>query len=221
MTRTAFDRQLAEIQEDMLIIGGMVETAIERSIDALKSRDIGLARQIIADDKKINHRRYDTEEKCLELIATQQPLASDLRTIVAVLHIIVDLERMGDYAEGNAKIALMLADDPPVKPYIDIPRMAQIANRMLMDSLEAFNERDADRARRICDEDDEVDALYDQVYRELLTFMLNDPKIIQRATYLIWVAHNLERIADRVTNICERVVFLVEGRFEELNVSTY
>jgi phosphate transport system protein len=221
MTRTAFERQLAEIQEDMLIIGGMVERAIERSIDALKSRDIGLARQIIADDKKINHRRYDTEEKCLELIATQQPLASDLRTIVAVLHIIVDLERMGDYAEGNAKIALMLADDPPVKPYIDIPRMAQIANRMLMDSLEAFNERDADRARRICDEDDEVDALYDQVYRELLTFMLNDPKIIQRATYLIWVAHNLERIADRVTNICERVVFLVEGRFEELNISTY
>jgi phosphate transport system protein len=221
MTRTAFERQLTEIQEDMLILAGMVETAIERSIDALKNRDIGLARQIIADDTKINHKRYDTEEKCLELIATQQPLASDLRTIAAVLHIIVDLERMGDYAEGNAKIALMLADEPPVKPYIDIPRMAQIANRMLMDSLEAFNERDADRARRICDEDDEVDALYDQVYRELLTFMLNDPKIIERATYLIWVAHNLERIADRVTNICERVVFLVEGHFEELNVSRY
>lgn len=221
MTRTAFERQLTEIQEEMLILASMVETAIERSIDALKNRDVELARQIIADDTKINHRRYDTEEKCLELIATQQPLASDLRTIAAVLHIIVDLERMGDYAEGNAKIALMLADEPPVKPYIDIPRMAQIANRMLMDSLEAFNERDADRARRICDEDDEVDALYDQVYRELLTFMLNDPKIIERATYLIWVAHNLERIADRVTNICERVVFLVEGRFEELNVSRY
>jgi phosphate transport system protein len=221
MTRTAFERQLAEIQEDMLILASAVETAIERSIDALKNRDVALARQIIADDTKINHKRYDTEEKCLELIATQQPLASDLRTIAAVLHIIVDLERMGDYAEGNAKIALMLADEPPVKPYIDIPRMAQIANRMLMDSLEAFNERDADRARRICDEDDEVDALYDQVYRELLTFMLNDPKVIERATYLIWVAHNLERIADRVTNICERVVFLVEGRFEELNVSRY
>jgi phosphate transport system protein len=221
MTRTAFERQLAEIQEDMLILASAVETAIERSIDALRNRDVELARQIIADDVKINRKRYDTEEKCLELIATQQPLAGDLRTIAAVLHIIVDLERMGDYAEGNAKIALMLADEPPVKPYIDIPRMAQIANRMLMDSLEAFNERDADRARRICDEDDEVDALYDQVYRELLTFMLNDPKIIERATYLIWVAHNLERIADRVTNICERVVFLVEGRFEELNVSRY
>jgi phosphate transport system protein len=221
MTRTAFERQLAEIQEDMLIIGGMVEMAVERSIDALKSRDVDLARQIIADDAKINRKRYDTEEKCLELIATQQPLASDLRTIVAVLHIIVDLERMGDYAEGIAKLAIMLADEPPVKPYIDIPRMAEIANRMLIASLEAFNERDADRARRICDQDDEVDALYDQVYRELLTFMLNDPKIIQRATYLIWVAHDLERIADRATNICERVVFLVEGRFEELNVSRY
>jgi phosphate transport system protein len=221
VTRTAFERQLDEIQEDMLVLASMVEAAIERGIEALRNRDVELARQVIADDIKINRKRYETEEKCLELIATQQPLASDLRTIVAVLHIVVELERMGDHAEGIAKIALMLADEPPLKPYIDIPRMAEVAIRMLMGSLEAFKNRDADRARAICDEDDEVDALYDQVYRELLTYMLSDPKIIERATHLTWVAHNLERIADRVTNICERVVYLVEGKIGELPVSKY
>ncbi len=205
----------------MLVMAGMVETAIERGIEALRTRNVNLAQQIIEDDLQINRRRYEIEDKCLELIATQQPLASDLRTIVSVLHISVDLERMGDHAEGIAKIALMLADEPPLKPYIDIPRMAQVGINMLMGSLEAFKERDPARARIICNLDDEVDALYEQVYRELLTFMINDPRTIQRATYLIWVAHNLERIADRVTNICERVVYLVEGRIEELNVSKY
>jgi phosphate transport system protein len=221
MTRTAFERQLLAVQEDMLVMAGMVEAAIERGVEALKTRNVNLAQQIIEDDLKINRKRYETEDKCLELIATQQPLASDLRTIVSVLHITVDLERMGDHAEGIAKIALMLADEPPLKPYIDIPRMAQIATEMLMGSLEAFKDRDPARARAICDQDDEVDALYEQVYRELLTFMINDPRTIQRATYLIWTAHNLERIADRVTNICERVIYLVEGHIEELNVSKY
>jgi len=202
-------------------MASMVETAIERGIEALKTRNVNLAHQIIEDDLKINRKRYETEDKCLELIATQQPLASDLRTIASVLHITVDLERMGDHAEGIAKIALMLADEPPLKPYIDIPRMAQVGIDMLMGSMEAFKNRDPDRARAICNQDDEVDALYEQVYRELLTFMINDPRTIQRATYLIWAAHNLERIADRVTNICERVVYLVEGRIEELNVSKY
>jgi len=221
MTRTAFERQLAQIQGDMLVLAGMVEVAIERGIEALKNRNVELARQIIADDVKVNRKRYETEEKCLELIATQQPLASDLRTIVAVLHIIVDLERIGDHAEGIAKIALRLADEPPLKPYIDIPRMAEVATRMLRRSLDAFKNRDANLARSICNEDDEVDALYDQVYRELLTYMLSDPKTIERATHLTWVAHNLERIADRVTNVCERVVYLVEGKIGELNVSKY
>ncbi len=221
MTRTAFERQLLAVQEDMLVMAGMVETAIERGVEALKTRNVNLAQQIIEDDLKINRKRYETEDKCLELIATQQPLASDLRTIVSVLHITVDLERMGDHAEGIAKIALMLADEPPLKPYIDIPRMAQVGIEMLMGSLEAFKDRDPARARAICDQDDEVDALYEQVYRELLTFMITDPRTIQRATYLIWTAHNLERIADRVTNICERVIYLVEGHIEELNVSKY
>jgi phosphate transport system protein len=221
MPRNVFDRHLAEIQEEMLVMADMVETAIQRSIQALKSRDVELARQVIADDVKINQKRYDAEERCIELIATQQPLAGDLRTIVAVLHMIVDLERMGDHAEGIAKIAVLLADEPPLKPYVDLPRMADIASEMLRESLEAFKHRDAEQARAIMDRDDEVDALYDQVYRELLTYTLSDPRVIERATHLIWVAHNLERIADRVTNICERVVFLVTGKIEELNVSKY
>jgi phosphate transport system protein len=205
----------------MLVLAGMVVEAIERGVRALRERDIELAQLVIADDARINRKRYEIEEQCIEMIATQQPLARDLRTIVSVLHIIVDLERMGDHAEGIAKVALLLADEPQLKPYIDIPRMAEIATRMLSSSLEAFKNRDAELARRICDDDDEVDALYDQVYRELLTYMANDPKTIERATYLTWVAHNLERIADRVTNICERVVYLVEGRVPDLNVSKY
>ena len=221
MTRTAFEQQLTEIQEDMFAMADMVEVAIERGVQALRERDVALAEQVIADDVKINHKRYETEEKCLELIATQQPLASDLRTIVAVLHIIVDLERMGDHAEGIARVAVMLADKPLLKPYQNIPLMAEVGIRMLMSSLEAFKTRDADRARAICDEDDEVDELYDDVYRKLVDFMVNDPQTIERATHLTWVAHNLERIADRVTNICERVVYLVEGKIEELNVSKY
>jgi len=221
MTRAVFEKQLTEIQEDMLVMAGMVENAITQSIEALRTRDVALARRIIENDKEINRKRYECEERCIELISLQAPLASDLRTIISVLHITVDLERMADHAEGIAKIALMLADEPPLKPYIDIPRMAEIAARMLSGALDAYKVRDADRARQIIDMDDEVDNLYEQVYRELLMFMIEDPKTIQRATYLIWVAHNLERIADRSTNICERVVYLVEGRIYDLNVSKY
>ena len=220
MTRSAFDRQLTQIQEEMLLLGTMVDSAIERSVRSLIERDLALARQVIADDLRINKKRYDIEDKCLELIATQQPLASDLRTIVSVLYIIVDLERMADHAEGIAKIALMLSDEPPLMPYVDIPQMAELARRMLMASLETLKDRDAARARALCNDDDEVDALYDKVYGELVKLMVNDANI-ERATHLTWVAHNLERIADRVTNICERVVYLVEGKLEELNVSTY
>jgi len=221
MTRSTFERQLSEIEEDMLVLAGMVERAIERSIESLRNRDIELARVVIVEDMDLNRKRYETEEKCLELLATQQPIARDLRRILAILYIIVDLERMGDHAEGIAKIAIMLSDDAPLKPYIDIPRMAEIAVDMLRRSIEAFKHRDVELARRICDDDDQVDALYDQVYRELLLYMLSDPKTIERATHITWIAHNLERIADRVTNICERVVYMVDGTIEELNVSKY
>ncbi|MDP9180360.1 MAG: phosphate signaling complex protein PhoU [Chloroflexota bacterium] len=221
MTRSGFERQLAEVQEDMLVMAGMVETSITQSIEALRLRDVALARRTIENDAEIDRRRYEVEEKCIELISLQAPLASDLRTIISVLHISVDLERMGDHAEGIAKIALMLADEPPLKPYIDIPRMAEVAIDMLHGSVEAYKMRDTKRAREIINMDDVVDALYEQVYHELLLFMINDPTLTQRATYMIWVAHNLERIADRTTNICERVVYLVEGRIQDLNVSKY
>ncbi len=221
MTRSVFEKQLAEVQEDMLVMAGMVQDAIAQSVEALKTRDVESARRIIANDIAINDKRYEAEEKCIELISLQAPLASDLRTIIAVLHITVDLERMGDHAEGIARIVLMLADEAPLKPYIDIPRMAQIAIEMMEGALEAYKQRDTALARRIIDRDDEVDELYDQLYRELLMFMIEERGTIQRATYLTWVAHNLERIADRVTNICERVVYLVEGKIHDLNVSKY
>jgi len=221
MLRQTFDRELHRLQDEVLVLGSMVEKAIIRSVEALKNRDLEAAKQIVADDLKINCKRFDIEEECIQLVATQQPMAGDLRIIVSVLHIIVDLERMADHAEGIAKITLMMGGEPPLKPLIDIPRMADKAVDMLRRSLEAFINRDAEEARRICEEDDLVDGLYDQVYRELLTYMLQDPRNITRATYLLWVAHNLERIADRATNICERAVFLSTGKMEELNISKY
>jgi len=220
-TRTTFHKRLREIQDDILAMGSMVSKAILRSVEALKERDLELAGQIIDDDKKVNHKRFEIEEKCVELIATQQPMASDLRTILGVLNIVSEVERIGDYAEGIAKIAVMIGDEPPLKPLIDIPRMAEQTADMLRRSLDAFINRDAEAARKISDEDDVIDHLYDQVFRELLTFMAEDPKTITRATRLIWVAHNLERAADRVTNICERVVFVVTGKMEEIGASKY
>ncbi len=219
--RTTFHKKLREIQDDVLFMGSMVNKAIIRSVEALKNRDLELARQIMLDDKKINNKRFEIEEKCIELIATQQPMASDLRIIISVLNIITELERIGDHAEGTAKIAIMIGGEPPLKPLIDIPRMAEKTVDMLRRSLDAFVARDAEAAKKIIDEDDFVDNLYDQVFRELLTFMAEDGKTITRATRLIWAAHNLERSADRVTNICERVVFVVTGKMEEIGGSKY
>jgi phosphate transport system protein len=219
--RTVFHKRLREIQDDILAMGSMVSKALLRSIDALKNRDIDLAHQIIADDHKINGKRFEIEEKCIELIATQQPMAGDLRIIIAILNITTEIERIGDYAEGIAKITIMIGDEPPLKPLIDIPRMAEQTVDMLRRSLDAFINRDAEAAKKISDEDDLVDHLYDQIFRELLTFMAEDPKTITRATRLIWTAHNLERAADRVTNICERVVFIVTGKMGEMGASKY
>jgi phosphate transport system protein len=219
--RTTFHKRLRGIQDDVLAMGSMVEKALTRSVDALKKRDLEMAHQIITDDSKINEKRFEIEEKCIQLIATQQPMATDLRTIIGVLNIISELERIGDHAEGIAKIVIMIGDEPPLKPLIDIPRMAGKTAEMLRGSLDAFVNSDATAARQIATEDDEVDNLYNQVFRELLTFMAEDPRTITRATRLIWVAHNLERSADRVTNICERVVFVVTGKMEEIGASKY
>ena len=199
----------------------MVAKAVKDSIEALKKRDFEMSKEIVKNDLLINKKRFEIEEKCLQLIATQQPMAIDLRTIAAILSIITDLERIGDHAEGNAKINLLIGSEPLVKPLIDVPRMNEKGLSMLERALKAFISRDAKTARAICDEDDEVDALYDQIYRELLLLMIENPKKIEGATYLIWLAHNLERIADRVTNIAERVVFMVTGKMEEMNVSKY
>ena len=219
--RTIYHKQLREIQDDILVMGSMAGKAILRSVDALKSRDMELAGRIINEDQMINNKRFETEEKCIRLIATQQPMASDLRTIVAILNIITEIERIGDYALGIARIVILIGNEPPLKPLVDIPRMAEKVADMLQRTLSAFSNHDAETARKISGEDDLVDQLYDQVFRELLTFMAEDPKTITRATRLMWTAHNLERAADRVTNICERVVFIVTGKMEEIGASKY
>jgi phosphate transport system protein len=219
--RTIFHKRLREIQDEVLVMGSMVGKAMVRSVDALKNRDLELAHQIIADDLKINHKRFEIEEKCIQLIATQQPMASDLRVIIAMLNITTEIERIGDYAVGIARVVIMIGDEPPLKPLVDIPRMAEQTVNMLRHSLDTLISRDAEAARKIATEDDLVDHLYEQVFRELLTFMAEDPKTITRATRLVWVAHNLERAADRVTNICERVVFIVTGKMEEIGASKY
>jgi phosphate transport system protein len=211
------DRELQQIQDDILRLGSMVEKAIQRSIKALKERDVDLAQQIIADDERINLLRYQVEEQCLTVIATQQPVAGDLRTIIAAMHIAVEMERMADHAAGIAQLTMRMADEPLLKPLIDVPRMADIACGMLHASLDAFLDYDEMAAEVIIDRDDEVDMLHDQVYRELLTYMLQDPRNINRATFLLWVSHNLERTADRVKNICERVVFMSTGKLKKLD----
>jgi phosphate transport system protein len=220
-TGTTFHEHLREVEEDVLTMGNMVVNAIDRSMAALKKRDLNLAHQIIADDAQINKRRFSIEEKCVVLIATQQPIESDLRIVVAVLNILTELERIGDYAEGIAKIVIMIGDEPPLKPLIDIPRMGEITRDMIKESLQSFARRDVELAMRVVSLDNIVDSLYDQVFRELLTFMMVDPKTTNRATRLIWIAHNLERAADRATNICERVVYTVTGKMEEIGGSKY
>lgn len=217
LMRSNFHRELARLQDEVLVLGSMVEKAILRAVDALRDRDTAAAHIIEAEDVLINRKRFDIEEAALLLIATQQPMASDLRKLAAIVHIVTDLERMGDYAAGIAHICVQIADEPLIKPLIDIPRMAEVASSMLRRALDAFIARDVAAAEAIAQEDDEVDALYQQVYRELLMLMLANPRCIDQATHLVWVAHNLERVGDRVQNICERVVFVATGRMHEFS----
>ncbi|HSR31577.1 MAG TPA: phosphate signaling complex protein PhoU [Anaerolineae bacterium] len=217
MVRQVFHEQIRELLEDLLEMGQMVADSIDRSIQSLAEQNEDLAHQVIDFDDEINATQHDIDEKCLVLIATQQPMAGDLRAILAVSNIAAELERIGDYTEGIARLALKLAGKPLLKPLIDIPRMAKEGRRMLLTSLEAFAHQDIETAAQIGKADDVVDGLYDQVYRELLVFMMEDPRTITQATYLLWVAHNLERIADRTTNIAERVIFMDSGRIVDLN----
>ena len=221
MTREAYHKALKKLEDEVLLMGKMVAHAIRKSVEALQKRDINASKEIVKNDLLINKKRFDIEEQCIALIATQQPMAVDLRTLTSILNIVTDLERMGDHAEGIAKINILMGDAPLIKPLIDIPRMADIGLSMLNTCLKAFVDRDTEMARRVCNEDDQVDALHDQIYRELLVLMMENPRTIHMATYLTWISHNLERIADRVTNIAERIVFMVTGKMEEINVSKY
>ena len=221
MARAGFDIQLNQLTADVLQLGGMVEKSLAKALEALQNRDTQAAEAVIKDDDLIDHLRFALEDRCVELIATQQPMAKDLRILITILHVAVELERMGDYAEGIGKISLMIGDEPLLKPLIDIPLMADKATSMLKQSLQSLVNRDVVTATNVCNADDEVDALYEQVYRDLLDLMITDPRNVQRATYLLWVSHDIERIADRATNIAERVIFLVTGKMTEVNVSKY
>lgn len=221
MTRALFEKELRELHDAVLFLGSMVEKAIIEAMESLRDGDEEWSRRIIEEDQVINAKRFEIEERCIFVIATQQPMARDIRDLVSVLYIITDLERIADHAEGIAKINLMLGPEPLPRKLGLIPAMADRAVAMLRDSLRAYIEQDVEAARRICEADDEVDRFQDRVYEECIRAMIADPATIQRNTYLIWTAHNLERIADRCTNICERIIYTVTGQMEETNVSKY
>ena len=219
MLRKTFESEIQQVKDEVLVLGSMVEEAVRASVNALKQRDLSASEKIYAADDRLNEKHFEIEDRCITLIATQQPMAKDLRTLAAVIEISTELERMGDYAKGIAKINLLLGSEPLVKPLIDIPRMADLSIDMLHRSLGAFVARDVDAARKIPLEDDQIDGLYNQVYRELVTYMIADTSTIDRANFLLWAAHNLERLADRVTNICERTIYMATGEMRELDRS--
>jgi len=217
--RETFDKQLKDVLDNLLVMGSIVEDSIKASVDYLKQRDLEGSKRIIRADLKINQKHFEIENQCLLLIATQQPMARDVRLLAAILEISTELERIGDYAKGIGKINLLLGTQSLVKPLIDIPHMAEISIDMLHRALGAFVAGDIETARAIPLEDDKVDQLYNQVYRELLTYMIADTSTIDRGNYLLWAAHNLERMADRVTNICERTLYMVTGEMSEMDQS--
>ncbi|HTP00764.1 MAG TPA: phosphate signaling complex protein PhoU [Anaerolineales bacterium] len=215
MLRKTFETEIQQVKDEILVVGSMVEQAIVDSVDALRRRDIAASQRIFDADQEINRRRFEVENQLMIMIATQQPMAHDLRVLASILEVNSELERMGDYAKGICNINIRMGDIPLLKPLIDVPRMAQKGADMLHRALTAFVNEDVEAARKIPAEDDEVDELYKQVYRELMTFIIADPTSIERASWLLWAAHNLERFADRVTNICERTVFIVTGELHE------
>lgn len=217
MPRETLDRQIHHLQDEVLLLGSMVEQAMLESVDALKRRDQQTSRRIFYEDHLINEKRYAIENAILILIATQQPMARDLRLMAAILEVITELERMGDYAKGIAKVNMRMGDNPLPVSMRDITRMADLAVSMLHRALSAFVTENAAQAHEIPNEDEDVDALYNQVYRELVAAMIANPEIIDQANLMMWVAHNIERLADRVTNICERTVFIATGELMEMD----
>jgi phosphate transport system protein len=216
MLRDAYQRELLRLQDELLLLGSMVESALRESVDILKRRDNEAAKRLRKADHEINQKRFSIEDEVLTLIATQQPVAGDMRILAAILEISTELERLGDYAKGIAKISLLIGDDPLIKPLVHIPVMADKACKMLASALDAFARQDVELAKAIPAKDKEVDHLYNQVYRELMDIIRADPKTIDQANHLLWAAHNLERTADRTLNICERVVYMVTGNLVEM-----
>lgn len=218
MPRQQLERELQRLVDDILLMGSMAEKAILQAVAMLKQRDLEGSRQIVANDLVINKKRFAIENDCLIVIATQQPMASDLRALAAILELSTELERIGDYGKGIARVTLMRGDNPPIKATPDFARMADKACSMLHRSLEAFVRRDVEAARSIPKDDDELDALYNEAYSQLLGMIIANPKVTDDATHLLWVAHNLERAGDRVSNICERVIFTATGEMKELDM---
>ncbi|MCH7611042.1 MAG: phosphate signaling complex protein PhoU [Chloroflexi bacterium] len=216
--RATLDQETRAINDDLLRMQKLVDRSIVRSLDSLVRRDQIVAQQVVDEDVEVNDLRFKIEEACLSLIATQQPAASDLRSVIAAMHMVVEMERMADHATGIAKTVIMMGDEPLLKPLIDIPKMAELAREMLRESLVAYKERNAEKARKVAARDDEMDGLYRAIFEELVEIMSRTPGSATRATYLLWCAHNLERIGDRVTNIAERVVFVNTGDMRELNL---
>jgi phosphate transport system protein len=218
MTRNLFEQEMHRLQDEILELGSSVEQSLLEVVSALRRRDTTAARKIEAHDEVINKKRFAIEESCLTLIATQQPMARDLRVLAAILEVITELERMGDYVKGIAHIITLLGPEPLPPDLLDhFDTMASQATRMLLRSLQAFLAGDAVAAKAIPRDDDEVDKLYNLIYRELVNQMIANPDSIDHATHLLWVAHNLERFADRVTNICERTLFTATGELMEIS----
>jgi phosphate transport system protein len=218
-TRATLDRRIQEHLDEILVLGSMVEQAITGSVQALKERDLPTAQTIYDQDIQINNKRYNIEQKTLTTVATQQPMARDLRILSSILDIAGELERIGDYAKGIARITIRLGDDPPLRALHHIPKMAALTSDMLHRAVGAFVALDEETAGAIPQEDDQVDDLYNALYRELLDIMLDDHGKVDQATFHLWVSHNLERAADRVTNICERTIFTVTGNLVEFDRS--
>lgn len=216
MSRNVFDRELQKLQDRLLALGSEVEQNVVTAVNVLVERDEVTARKLIAADTRINEEQMSIENDSLILLATQQPLATDLRVLASVISIATELERMNDYAKGIAKIHLMIGDAPLLEVVEILPHMAKKARSMLHRALQAFIDRDVDAAYAIHEEDDEVDALYNRAYEQLVADITADPSIMDQATHLLWAAHNLERTADRVSNICERVVFTASGKIVEM-----
>lgn len=219
MPRQTLDREINHLKDEVLLLGSMVEQAMLNAIDTLKRRDIEGARRVYNDDELINEKRYAIENRLLILFATQQPIAYDLRLLAAIMEVITELERMGDYAKGIAKINRMIGDDETPIPIREISRMGDLAVGMLHRALSAFINNDVNMAYRIPKEDDLVDELYNQIYRKNVAAMIENPSTIDHSNYIMWVVHNIERMADRVTNICERTIFIATGELLEIDTS--